>query len=112
MILLDPNHHNRTYPDERSREIMLKTIAFFEGRGKAKLKEDDHNRTPEFRESARRLMQMRRQRQTMMHGLSRRATTTATSPAAPSTRPTAYRSARDSSRWPTTLWMIRNFPLN
>jgi acyl-CoA dehydrogenase len=42
MILLDPNKHDRRYPDERSREVMLKTIAFFERRGKRKLKEDDH----------------------------------------------------------------------
>lgn len=44
MILLNPHQHNRNYPDERSREIMLKTIEFFEKRGKAKLKEDDHAR--------------------------------------------------------------------
>jgi len=30
MILLNPNDYNRYYPDEHSREIMLKTIAFFE----------------------------------------------------------------------------------
>ncbi len=42
MILLDPNKHDRHYPDERSREVMLKTISFFERRGKRKLKEDDH----------------------------------------------------------------------
>ncbi len=42
MILLDPNKHDRPYPDERSREVMLKTISFFERRGKRKLKEDDH----------------------------------------------------------------------
>jgi acyl-CoA dehydrogenase len=44
MILLNPKHHTRPYPDERSREIMLKTIAFFEGKGKRKLKEDDQKR--------------------------------------------------------------------
>ncbi|TFG12133.1 MAG: acyl-CoA dehydrogenase, partial [Promethearchaeota archaeon] len=43
-ILLNPKHHKRYYPDERSKEIMLKTIEFFEKKGKAKLKEDDHNR--------------------------------------------------------------------
>ncbi len=42
MILLDPNKHDRHYPDARSREVMLKTISFFERRGKRKLKEDDH----------------------------------------------------------------------
>ena len=42
MILLHPNKHDRNYPDERSREVMLKTISFFERRGKRKLKEDDH----------------------------------------------------------------------
>ncbi|MFX1561864.1 MAG: acyl-CoA dehydrogenase [Promethearchaeota archaeon] len=45
MILLDPHNHTRKYPDRRSREIMLKTIDFFEKRGKIKLKEDDHART-------------------------------------------------------------------
>ena len=41
MILLNPKHHNRPYPDERSREIMLKTIDFFERKGLDKIKEDD-----------------------------------------------------------------------
>ena len=41
MILLNPKHHTRSYPDGRSREIMLKTIAFFEAKGKRRLKEDD-----------------------------------------------------------------------
>jgi acyl-CoA dehydrogenase len=44
MILLNPRQHNRSYKDERSREIMLKTIEFFERKGKQKLKEDDRNR--------------------------------------------------------------------
>ena len=44
MMLLDPNAHNRPYPDERSREVMLKTIEFFETKGKTKLKADDHER--------------------------------------------------------------------
>jgi len=43
-ILLNPKEHNRYYPDENSRNIMLKTIEFFEKKGKAKLKEDDRNR--------------------------------------------------------------------
>ena len=42
MILLNPKSHDRFYPDERSREVMLKTIEFFEAKGKARLKEDDH----------------------------------------------------------------------
>jgi len=41
MILLNPKHHNRPYPDDRSREIMLKTIDFFERKGLDKIKEDD-----------------------------------------------------------------------
>ena len=44
MILLDPKHPNRSYPDLRSSEIMRKTIAFFEGKGKKKLLEDYYAR--------------------------------------------------------------------
>jgi len=44
MILLNPKKHNRYYPDPKSREIMLKTIDFFETKGKGKLKADDHER--------------------------------------------------------------------
>ena len=44
-ILLNPKKLDRHYPDQRSQEIMKKTIDFFEGRGKRKLKEDDHART-------------------------------------------------------------------
>ena len=40
-LLLNPNKHNRYYPDERSRDVMLKTIQFFEDKGKRKLKADD-----------------------------------------------------------------------
>ncbi|HUU87856.1 MAG TPA: acyl-CoA dehydrogenase family protein [Candidatus Glassbacteria bacterium] len=43
-ILLNPKKHDRYYPDENSKEIMLKTIDFFEKKGKAKLKEDYHER--------------------------------------------------------------------
>ncbi len=39
-ILLNPKKHNRPYPDETSRQVMLKTIQFFENKGKAKVKED------------------------------------------------------------------------
>jgi acyl-CoA dehydrogenase len=42
VILLHPRKHDRKYPDERSREVMLKTIEFFERKGKRRLKEDDH----------------------------------------------------------------------
>jgi len=45
MILFNPRRHNRYYPDERSREIMLKTIDFFEGKGLEKIKEDDRTFT-------------------------------------------------------------------
>jgi acyl-CoA dehydrogenase len=41
ILLLNPKKHNRYYPDERSREVMLKTIQFFEDKGKQKLKADD-----------------------------------------------------------------------
>ncbi len=44
-ILLNPNHLIRQYPDQRSKEIMEKTVAFFENKGKLKIKEDDHSRT-------------------------------------------------------------------
>lgn len=44
-ILLNPKKLVRHYPDQRSQEIMEKTIAFFEAKGKRKLKEDDHART-------------------------------------------------------------------
>ncbi len=44
MILLNPDKHSRQYPDERSREVMLRTIEFFETRGKKRLKEADHER--------------------------------------------------------------------
>ncbi|MFW9825685.1 MAG: acyl-CoA dehydrogenase, partial [Candidatus Thorarchaeota archaeon] len=43
-ILLNPKKHSRYYPDDNSRKIMLKTIEFFEKKGKAKLKEDDRKR--------------------------------------------------------------------
>lgn len=44
MILLNPAQHSRAYRDEASRQLMLKTIAFFEDKGKERLKEDDRNR--------------------------------------------------------------------
>jgi acyl-CoA dehydrogenase len=42
MLLLNPHKYTREYPDEESREIMLKTIEFFENKGKIRLKNDDH----------------------------------------------------------------------
>ena len=41
MILLHPRHLDRHYPDERSAEIMRKTVEFFEAKGLQKVKEDD-----------------------------------------------------------------------
>lgn len=43
-MLLNPKKHSSACPDERSREIMRKTIEFFETKGKFKLKRDDHER--------------------------------------------------------------------
>ncbi len=40
MILLNPKHHTRKYPDARSKEVMEKTIAFFEKKGKIRLEND------------------------------------------------------------------------
>jgi acyl-CoA dehydrogenase len=40
MFLLNPRHLVRNYPDQRSREIMEKTVAFFEAKGLTRLKED------------------------------------------------------------------------
>ncbi len=44
MILFNPKKHERYYPDEESREIMQKTIAFFENKGLQSLKKDDQER--------------------------------------------------------------------
>ena len=44
MLLLNPHKYTREYPDEESRDIMLKTIEFFENKGKIRLKNDDHDR--------------------------------------------------------------------
>ncbi|KZS58912.1 acyl-CoA dehydrogenase [Mycobacterium ostraviense] len=43
-MLLNPNRLQRKYPDQRSAEIMQATVDFFESRGKARLKRDDHDR--------------------------------------------------------------------
>ena len=42
MILLHPHRRDRDYADARSDEVMKKTIAFFEAKGKRRLKDDDH----------------------------------------------------------------------
>ena len=42
MILLHPQRRDRTYADDRSDEVMRLTIAFFETKGKRRLKDDDH----------------------------------------------------------------------
>ena len=44
MILLHPHHHKRKYPDEKSREIMTKTIEFFEKKGLKQIKKDWHEK--------------------------------------------------------------------
>ena len=44
MILLNPKKHVRKYSDSRSRDIMLKTIEFFENKGLRSIKDDDHKR--------------------------------------------------------------------
>jgi len=43
-MLLHPKNETFEHLDPRSREIMLKTVAFFENKGKEKLKHDDHER--------------------------------------------------------------------
>jgi acyl-CoA dehydrogenase len=44
MILLNPKQYDGKDLDEKSRELMLKTIEFFERKGKVKLKSDDRER--------------------------------------------------------------------
>jgi len=44
-VILNPKHESYVHLDETSRALLKKTIAFFEERGKAKLKEDDHECT-------------------------------------------------------------------
>ena len=44
MILFNPNRHVRPYPDEKSRQIMIRTIEFFESKGLKKIKEDWHQK--------------------------------------------------------------------
>jgi len=42
MFLFHPHHRGRSYPDARSEEVMVKTIEFFESKGLANVKADDH----------------------------------------------------------------------
>lgn len=42
MILLNPKKYGWKFSDKRSEEIMLKTIEFFESKGRGKTKKDDH----------------------------------------------------------------------
>jgi acyl-CoA dehydrogenase len=44
MILFNPTNHDRFYPDAASRDLMRRTIAFFERKGKRQIKADDHAR--------------------------------------------------------------------
>jgi acyl-CoA dehydrogenase len=44
MLLLNPNAFASRCSDERSREIMAKTVEFFENKGLARVKHDDHER--------------------------------------------------------------------
>ncbi|NLV66383.1 MAG: acyl-CoA dehydrogenase [Spirochaetes bacterium] len=45
MLLLNPKKYNVEFPDKESKDMMLKTIEFFEKKGLKKVKEDYHNRT-------------------------------------------------------------------
>jgi acyl-CoA dehydrogenase len=42
MFLLHPTERKRAYPDDRSDEVMRKTVEFFETKGLASIKDDDH----------------------------------------------------------------------
>ncbi len=44
MILLNPKKYDREHADEKSKQIMLKTIEFFENKGLAEIKEEDQTR--------------------------------------------------------------------
>lgn len=44
MVLLNPKHYDRYYPDLESKAIMEKTIQWFENRGKTQLLQDDFDR--------------------------------------------------------------------
>ena len=42
MVLFHPHHTEFPYPDERTGAVMRSLVEFFEAKGKARLKEDDH----------------------------------------------------------------------
>lgn len=44
MLLFNPKKYDRWHADGRSKDIVLKTIAFFEGKGLKKIKDDDQQR--------------------------------------------------------------------
>lgn len=44
MMLLNPKKHSRPYKDDKSREIMLKTIEFLENKGLKNIKKDFHEK--------------------------------------------------------------------
>lgn len=44
MIILNPLKHNRHYSDEKTRELMQKTIDFFEKKGLSRIKKDWHEK--------------------------------------------------------------------
>ena len=43
-MLFNPKKFVSGCPDEKTRDMMVKTISFFENKGKRKLKADDHER--------------------------------------------------------------------
>ena len=45
MILFNPRNLGAAHPDPKLNELLRKTVAFFETKGKGRLKEDDFNRT-------------------------------------------------------------------
>ncbi len=45
MLLLNPKKYNVEFPDKESKEMMLKTIEWFENKGLKKVKEDFHDKT-------------------------------------------------------------------
>ena len=45
MVLLNPKKHVRPYPDQRSKEIMEKTIEFLENKGLKSIKKDFHEKS-------------------------------------------------------------------
>ena len=44
MILMNPKNYESDNPDAKSREIMEKTIAWFEKKGRGKTKKDQHDK--------------------------------------------------------------------